>query len=61
MSIDDFYMEDVGNISSSAVILIEDMLSKYSISLTDKESDVIFDAIFYVLESKCMNDYKHHN
>ena len=54
-------MEDVGNITSEMIGLMQLKLEKFGIIMTDDKENEVFDEIFKRLESICPNDYKHQN
>jgi len=55
------YVEDVRSITIDVIELIEKELSKFNITMSDKNLDEINEFVWNKLEEVCPNDYKHHN
>ena len=54
----EFWMEDVRNLSVDASSLIEERLKEFEITLTSAQEDKIHDVIFEVLESVSNGNYR---
>jgi hypothetical protein len=57
----EMYMEDVGNITTKMITLMQIELSKFGIEMPTVKENEIWDEIFKRVELVCPNDYKHHN
>jgi len=55
----DFYMDEVGTIALKAHDVIEEELKKYNITLTDEQSDILWDVIWKEVEQYSNGNYLH--
>jgi len=54
-------MENVRDISLSAIELITDELKRFNIKLSEEKEDEIYNVMFNVLEGVSNGDYKYYN
>ena len=57
----DFYMEDVQNLSSDVTQHIQNELEKFDIVLNSSKEDKLFEEISGIIERFCINDYRSYN